>query len=394
MRKGAPPSTVCMHVLGRYREDVRVQRAAETLAGAGVAVTVVDLEWEGDAAAGAARDGVRVTHVAARGWHRSRRFRPWFLVSMAWLFVRSVLRLARVRADAYHAHDTKALPACFLAARLRGAALVFDSHELPLASEAEVPHWRGLIWLTTAMLRVVVPRCAAVVTVSPPIAREIRERYGGPAVTLIRNVPPYRAVARTDRLRQHLHLPPATRIALYQGALAEDRGLDRLVGAARFLTGDVVIVLMGPDTEGQACLLEDQAVRQGVVRRVRIIPPVPYGELLEWTASADLGLLVYAPERSPNIRMCLPNKLFEYLVAGLPVLASPLDAVAEIVESHRVGLVVPSPEPADVAAAIDRLLSDPARCADMRRHALDVARRELNWERERQRLLDLYRDLR
>ena len=99
--------------------------------------------------------------------------------------------------------------------------------------------------------------------------------------------------------------------------------------------------------------------REKVAERVKIIPHVPYEELLDWTVSADIGLITYEPDHSLNFQMCLPNKLFEFLMAGVPVLTSPLDAVIDVVKTHHVGKILPSLDPADIGAAINTMLADP-----------------------------------
>jgi glycosyltransferase involved in cell wall biosynthesis len=253
--------------------------------------------------------------------------------------------------------------------------------------------WRGLITLFSHLLTIMVPRCAGVITVSPPIAREIGNSYACPDVTLIRNVPPYQAVPRSDRLRQHLGLGSDVRLALYQGGFLANRGLDRLIRAAPYLERNTVIVLMGSGSEAMQAQLEALIASEGVADRVKIVPPVPYAELLDWTASADLGLITYSPDHSLNIKMCLPNKLFEYLMADLPVLSSQLDAVGEVIRVHNVGQIVSSLAPADVGAAINTMLADPVALASMRRNALEVARQDLCWEKESQRLIRFYHNI-
>ena len=188
-------------------------------------------------------------------------------------------------------------------------------------------------------------RCAGIITVSSPIMNELQRRYGGRKAVVIRNILRYQAPVFSDQLRYHLGLSADTRIALFQGNL-DSRGLDRLIPAARFLDPGIVIVMMGRGAIQSH--LEVLIAREEVSDRVRIIPPVPYAELLNWSASADIGLIIYAPTTgltlTPNIRMCLPNKLFEYLMAGLPILASSLDAVEDIIRTYDVGCIVNSLE--------------------------------------------------
>ncbi|WP_161977583.1 glycosyltransferase [Dictyobacter kobayashii] len=160
------------------------------------------------------------------------------------------------------------------------------------------------------------------------------------------------------RFHQQLNLPPQTQIVLYQGNIQANRSLERLIYAARFLDPDIVIVLMGRTRGKILTQLEALIAQEGVADRVKILPPVPYAELLSWTASADLGLTVYSPGYSDNVRVFLPNKLFEYFMAGLPVLSAPLEAVTEIITRHDTGVILSSLEPEDVGSTINTLLKD------------------------------------
>jgi glycosyltransferase involved in cell wall biosynthesis len=379
-----------MHVLGPARTDVRVMREAAALAQAGYTVSIVDLETACDRPVEEHISGVVLKHVMMSRAFSSIRFKPLLLFQAAQSLIRSTLRLIQISADVYHAHDTTALPACALAAFVRHKPLIFDAHELPLSEEAYSRRWRGLITLFSWLLAFVVPRCAGVITVSSPIAEEICRRYSRSDVSLIRNIPLYKQVPRSQRLRQHLELCQDARIALYQGAFHLNRGLDRLIQAAAFLEQNNVIVLMGPDTEGLRSQFESLIANKGVADRVKMLPAVPYEELLHWTASADIGLIVYSPEHSQNVQMCLPNKLFEYLMVGLPILASRLDAVSDIIATYDVGQIVSSLTPEAIGTAINAMLADRAALARMGCNALQAARETLCWEKESQQLLRLY----
>jgi len=383
---------VCMHVLERVRTDGRVLREAMTLVEEGFAVTIVDIESERSCPVEEDIHGIHVKHIIMPGWFNySWHFNPWFLVTAIRMLFRCILRLIQTPADIYHVHDAKALPACYVAALLRRKPLIFDAHELPLAGKTI--RWRGLSRVSRYLIAGMVPHCAGVITVSPPIAHEISKRYHYPKVSLIRNILPYRAIPRSDRLRQHLGFGPEVLIALYQGNIQPDRQLHRLVRAATFLKQDMVIVLMGKHIGSTAAELEALANREGVAERVKILPQVPYEELLEWTASADIGLCVLSPNYSLNIRWCLPNKLFEYLMAGLPVLATSLDAVADVLRTYDVGRIVSSLKPEDIGAAINEMLADRDALASMRRNALEAVQHDLCWEKERQQLIRLYQDI-
>ena len=387
------PITVCMLFLETVaRNESRVMRDATTLVEAGYAVTIVDIEKDLSRPAEEDFRGVHFKHIFMQSWYTATRFKPWYLVKLAWAFIRSTVRLLRTPADIYHVHNERALPACYVAARLRHKPLIFDLPELTL-SDPRYARWHRLSKLSAHLLARMLLHCAGVIATSPFHAQEICKSFHVPEVTLVRNVPTYQAVSKSDRLCQHLGLSSTTRIALYQGNMQPNRGLHVLVHAAKFLKQDIVIVMMGRGSQETLPQLNALIASEGVADRVKIIPAVPYEELLDWTASADLGLNVLPPDYSLSIRGCLPNKLFEYLMAGLPVLSSPLDAVAEVISTYNVGQIVSSLAPPDVGTAINAILTDDGALSHMRRNALNAAQHELRWEKEKGKLIHFYHDI-
>lgn len=385
------PVNICMHVLTQARNDVRVMREARTLAQAGFVVHIVDIESDPTRPSAESLDGVYLKHLPVSSEFAVTRFRKWTLLRAAGMFIGSVRHLVGTPADIYHAHDEATLPGCAIAAWLRRKPLIFDAHELPL-NEMSI-RWAWLLFLFKVLFKVVLPRCAGVITVSPPIVQEIRTTYHPRLLTLVRNIPPYQEVERSDRLRQALGLNSQTRVALYQGILQANRGLKRLISAAHFLEPGNVIVLMGQDMRGSRTQLAEFIAHEGVEDRVKLLPPVPYHELLTWTASADIGLIIYDPAYSLNVQMCLPNKFFEYLMAGLPVLSSNLVAITPVLQTYGVGRMVSSLEPQAVGTALNDLLRDQEALAEMSANARRTARDTFCWEQEHVHLLNLYQDV-
>ncbi len=383
---------ICMHVRGSARSDARVMREATTLVEAGFRVCIVDVEQQSERTNEEYIAGVKIKHLYLTGSFSSPRFKFWSLIRIIYSRLYSAYHLLRVPADVYHAHDDSALPACYLAARLRRKLLVFDSHELPLCNLVGTP-WLRLRLALAGLLRILVRGCSAVITVSPPIVEKLRQLYTAHNLVLVRNLHRFEVVQSSDRLRQYLRLGPQVQIALYQGNLQPTRGLELLVQAAAFLESNIVIVMMGKGVGTTLSELAALIEHEGVSDCVKIIPPVPYEELLEWTASADIGLTIYPPAYSENIRMCLPNKLFEYLMAGLPVLSSELDAVVDLLHRYDVGRVVSSLTPAGVGDAINAMLADRAALARLSRNARDAVQHDLCWEKESQELIRLYYDV-
>ncbi len=383
------PIKVCMLLMERVRVDPRVLRDATALIEEGFAVTIVDVERDRVQSPEEIIHGVHVKHLFIPGLFVSPRFKPWFFVKLSFMTIYSVIQLVKMRADIYHAHVEHTLPACYLATRLLRRPLIFDAPDLTL-SDPKILRWRRLRALSIRFLAYMVSRCSAVITASPHYVAELRTLYHASKVTVVRNVPLYKTVSHSDRLRQHLELGPEVRIALYQGYIQANRELERLVLAAKYLEPNIVIVIMGGAVEPVYSQLVALIARERVADRVKLLPAVPYTELLDWTASADIGLTIFPPDYSLSIRFTLPNKLFEYLMAGRPVLSTQLDAIAEVIKAYDVGCIVPSVAPSAIGTAINGMLADTTALARMHRNALDVARQEFSWEKERHALLDVY----
>lgn len=150
---------------------------------------------------------------------------------------------------------------------------------------------------------------------------------------------------------------------------------------------------MGSGPEKIMSELKALIVSEGVADHIKIIPAAPYEELMKWTASANIGLTAAAPDQSLNTRKCLPNKFFEYLMAGLPVLSLQYDAIAEKINRYKVGKVVLSLAPENIGAAINAMLADHDDLVRMSSNALEAAKHEFHWEKESQKLIALYEEI-
>jgi len=362
--------------------DSRVRREASALARAGHEVTVLELA-DVDGRSAPTMDGFERQTVLPPAWMRRRL--PFHLYRLAFLWC-FVVGIRRVRPEVVHAHDAAMLLPGIVGTRLTGARLVYDSHELATS----VPY-RERLWtmFVSAIERLAVPRCAAVITVSDGIAEHLRERYRLPRTpSVVRNVSALTPDGRAG-LRERLGISADTPLVLHQGAPAPARGCEVLIEAIRSLPG-VHLAFLGDPEPGYAAALRRLIARRGLEERVTLLPGVPLEDLLAHTAEADVGVTLLQ-NTCLNHRLALPNKLFEYIAAGVPVVAAALPETQRLVEKHGVGWCVPSADPIAVAEALRMALQGPPG-PDLRER-LARAARELCWEREQQRLLELYRSL-
>jgi len=240
---------------------------------------------------------------------------------------------------------------------------------------------------------------AALTTVTEPMADEVARRFGVTRPTVVMNCRPRwrpdEPMPDGGRLRAAVVAAGGAAnapILLYQGAFREDQGIEELLEAldGTGLRGvPLVAVFLGfGRLEGRL-----RAVAADAPGRVVILPPVPSAELLEWTAGADLAF-VGAPPKTINLGLTIPNKLFESLMAGVPVVVAGGTAVARLVRDGDVGIVVEPWSVPTLETALAMALAAPADVRSARRRrARAIALERYNWETEQAGLVSLYRRL-
>lgn len=358
--------------------DSRVRREASALAGAGHEVTVLELAPVPSEAH--TMDGFARRSVLPPAWLRRRLPFHLYRAAFLWSFVMGV---RRVRPDTVHAHDAAMLLPGVIGARLTGARLVYDSHELATSVPYRERAWAAFV---AGIERLVIPRCAAVITVSDGIAQRLRERYRLPVTPcVVRNVS---ALARDGHpgLRKRLGIAPDTPLVLHQGAPAPARGCEVLIEAMIDLPG-VHLAFLGDPEPGYGAALASLVAARGLKERITLLESVALEDLLAHTAEADVGVTLLQ-DTCLNHRLALPNKLFEYIAAGIPVVAAALPETQRLVEDYGVGWCARPDDPAAVAGALRVALHGP-RDPGLRER-LERAADALSWQREQLPLLELY----
>lgn len=320
--------------------------------------------------------------------------RPWEQKRMRLLFCRGPLFYAEFnlrllifllfhKARLLVANDLDTLLPNFLIHRIKRIPLVYDSHEF-FTETPEVIHRplvRG-VWLTLEKL--ILPRLPWMITVNESLA-EIFSRKYGLEVLPIRNVPPLRPLPSPANLAAK-GIPEGKDVLILQGSgINIHRGAEEVVEAMRYLDDAVLMVIGSGDVIEQ---LKEQAKQEGIAGKVFFFPRMPAEDLATFTAAATVGLSV-DKDICPNYHFSLPNKLFDYIHAGTPVLASNLPEVRKVVEGWQVGLILPGHDPQVIAATLRKMLADREALTRYRQNCLK-AREELCWEKEKLTLQKRY----
>jgi glycosyltransferase involved in cell wall biosynthesis len=315
------------------------------------------------------------------------RIQPDVAQGIYWTLSNNILDIyacaQRVEADVWLANDWSTLPIAARLAAEKGGVYGYDTHEFAAEEYAEKWKWRLLHKpLVCAIERKFIGRAAVVSAVSAGIAERLDQMYRLPQTPLvIRNTPAYQRCG---------FRPTGARIrVLYHGIVAIGRGLEAAIDSVALWRPEFDLTIRGPESPGYSDGLRKRIRDAGVGDRVRLVPPAPMTELVREAAAFDVGFFAL-PGHSRHNEFALPNKFFEYLMAGLALCVSDLPEMAWLVSERQLGVLIGSVTPASIAAAINGL--DRERIDAYKRNALAAAS-ELCWELESKRLVSAYAEL-
>ena len=287
------------------------------------------------------------------------------------------------RRGVYFSNDLDTLLPNFLMSRLKGSRLIYDSHEY----FTEVPELIGRERIRDIWLRIesyIVPKLKTMYTVNDTLAEVYSDKYHIP-VHVVRNVPKmngYGATSPIINIREKYSITPTDHLVIYQGAVNKDRGLEELIQAFTYLPKNYHLLIVGSGDVYQTLLEKSLELE---LHHVHFTGQIPFNELAAYTLQADLGVSL---EKSTNLnyRFALPNKVFDYIAAGIPILVSPLTELCAILDKHDVGKLLPSHEPKDIAESIVSIFSNEAQIQQWKANT-EKARAEYCWEKEEKKLV-------
>lgn len=379
---------ICMVVDNDVRYDARVRKEAASLAAAGWRVVVVGISTADPAPPDDEMvNGFRILLVRPGLLRRRMPGKYGKAIRRFIGFVQAGMRLRGLNTRSYHAHDFTGL-LCLVLGGLWRRRFVYDSHELffdrTLNHSRAVTPTRFVYGRLRFIERFMARRASAVITDCEPIAEVLASRFAIPRPLALMNAVDLRTMQEAVPLPRQ----PGQRIVTHTGGLMIGRHLPQLVASLQLLPEDVSLALIGGGSLQAS--LESHAKSLGVQHRVLFIPPVPVFAVSPTLAQADCAAVLIT-SGALHYHLTLPNKFFEAVAAGLPLVYAPTQEVSRLAREHDLGVSCDPTDPRSIAEAIETVLEPEASA----RYRANVARaREtLNWEHQEQKLVDLYRQI-
>jgi glycosyltransferase involved in cell wall biosynthesis len=368
---------IIVSVTNDLSTDQRVDRVCNTLQRNGFDVLLVGRELKNS----------KPLHLRA---YQTYRMKLWFekgFLFYASFNIRLFFFLLFAKADVLLANDLDALPANFFCSKIKSQTLVYDSHEYFTG----VPEIQGRpfvkrTWKTIE--RFILPKIKHAYTVNESIAKLYIDEY---AIDfgVVRNLPLKRNATVKTKTKKELGLPENKKIIVLQGSgINVDRGGEEAVQAMEFLDNAVLLIIGSGDVIDT---LKTMSGKPGIKGKVIFKGKLPYAEMLEYTTNADVGIS-FDKDTNINYRFSLPNKIFDYIQCGIPVLASRLPEIEKVITAYSVGDFIETHEPKHIAAKLNEILSDTMKQAEWKTNAVDAAK-TLNWEMEEINVLKIFTNL-
>ena len=282
--------------------------------------------------------------------------------------------------DLIYSNDLDTLLPCFVIHKLTRTPIIYDTHEY-FTGVPELEHRPFIRKVWEKIEGAVFPHLKTIITVNDSIAKLYKDKYKK-ELHVVRNIPLYREA--TQSYREALNLPHSpTKILILQGSgINIDRGADEIVEAMQYLQNAVLLIVGSGDVIGE---MKEKVEKLKLQQKVLFVNKQPYEILMQYTSSADIGITL---DKGTNINYyySLPNKLFDYIQARIPVYASSLPEIKKIIEHYGVGKIATSHSPEIISLEIEEILNNIELMKQFRRKT-EFAAQELCWEKEKVQLI-------
>ena len=290
------------------------------------------------------------------------------------------------KTDLFYANDLDTLAPMFLLSKLKKKPLIYDSHEL----FCEVPELKSsrikkFIW--QKLEGYIIPKLQTCITVNVSIAKIYEAKYNVPFY-IIRNISDFDQTF-IPKSRVQLSLPEDKKIILLQGAgINVDRGAEELIDAMEFVQNAVLYIIGSGDVWEN--LKQKVLFNKNIQNKVVLINKLPKSELINYTFNADLGLSI---DKNTNLNYLysLPNKIFDYIQAEIPILASRLPEIENIILQYKIGDFIDDHNPKTIANKLNEMLYS-QQLSSYKKY-LAIAKKEITWKSEKEKLLTIIKNI-
>ena len=288
--------------------------------------------------------------------------------------------------DLIVSNDLDTLFAGFLSSKIKRVNLVYDSHEY-FTGLPELNHRPFVKWVWKSIEKMIFPHLKYIMTVSDSIAAQYEKEYGiRPLV--IRNCSRLSSDIKTFT-RDELEISSNNLLLILQGSgINIDKGGEELIEAIK-MTENVSLLIIG--SGDVISFLKQRVEKLNLADRIRFIQKVKWEELMRFARSADAGLSL-EKDTNLNYRFSLPNKLFDYISAGIPVITGNLPEIRKIVEENECGIIIPAITPEEISKAIIKLRDNAELLNKLKKNSV-IASESLNWENESKKIIDFYKKI-
>lgn len=376
--------TVLMLLTNAYDPDPRVRQEALALTRMGCRVRLLAWDRDGRSPEFECIEGIEIRRIFLRSKHGRGTTQLFFY---AWLYLKMLWTGFRIRFDAVHCHDLDTLPLGYLLGKLKRKPVVYDAHEsFPdmLDGSVHAGVRRGLVALENFLIR----RADLLITVGEKLKRHFEERGARHAVVVgnWKRMGDYtRLQPENLEVRRSLGIPDGALVVVCIVQLFRDRKIEELLAAVDQCPN--VFLIIG----GKGALEAVVAQRAAANTRIRYVGFVSGEQIPAYTCAADIVYYGFDPA-NPNARFSAPNKLFEALAAGRPLITGDFGEIADVVRKAACGVVLPEYNAAEIRKALV-LLGDGARRTAMAQNAREYGGAAMNWEKGEEILYREYSEL-
>ena len=290
------------------------------------------------------------------------------------------------KTDLFYANDLDTLAPMFLLSKLKKKPLIYDSHELFCeVPELKASRIKKSIW--QKLEGYIIPKLKTCITVNDSIAKIYEGKYDVPFF-IVRNISDFDQ-SFIPKSRVQLSLPEDKKIILLQGAgINVDRGAEELIDAMEFVQNAVLYIIGSGDVWEN--LKQKVLFNKNIQNKVVLINKLPKSELINYTFNADLGLSI---DKNTNLNYLysLPNKIFDYIQAEIPILASRLPEIENIILQYKIGDFIDDHNPKTIANKLNEMLYS-QQLSSYKKY-LAIAKKEITWKSEKEKLLTIIKNI-